>query len=249
MNKTRTYFALMAIVIVVLASVSTYFSLKFYSNLEELHRSRVYQAYLAADDVYRKLRWFTGLYYESMRVMNASLRSSYCNETKVRVIISTCKLLEYYAERFWVDIKRDFSVLSLLAYHYKEIPFFNTTAYNTVYTVVSEALAQAWWAGTGKGDVELLNETPTLLWELYYLLGIDQNEHETPSKSKLEGLARCFYELADYWYVEYNRDRSNIPTDLTQPQTALEWVVGNATALHQELIQWDKYRPPPGYFY
>lgn len=246
MNKMKIYFASMAIVIVALASVSMYFSLKAHNSLEELHRSRVYQASLAADDVYRKLRWFTGLYYKSMRGMNASLRSSYCNETKVRVIISTCKLLEYYAERFWEDIKRDFGVLSLLAYHYKEIPFFNTTAYNTVYGVISEALAQAWWAGTGKGDVELLNETPTFLWELYYLLGIDQNEHETLPNSKLDGLAWCFHLLESYWWAEYGR--SNIPTYRTHPQTALEWAVGNATALHQELIQWDKYHPPPGHF-
>lgn len=246
MNRTRIYFiTLMAIVIVVLALVSVYFSLKAYGSLEELHRSRVYQAYLAANDIHRKLDWFTSLYYESMRRMNASLRSSYYNETKFQVILSTCIFLEYGAVRFWRDIKEDFSVLYVLAYHYKEIPFFNMTAYNTVYKVIGEALGQIWWAGLGMGDAEILNETPTFIWELYHVLGIDQYEQETTPKSKLHGLAWCFQELAYYWEAEYAYGRSNIPTYLTHPQTALEWAVGNATALHQELIQWGKYHPTP----
>lgn len=239
----------MAVVIVALASVSIHISLKVNSSLEELHRSRVYQAYLAANDICRKLRWFTGLYYERMHMMNASLRASYYNETKVQVIILTCKFLEYCAERFWRDIKEDFGVLSVLAYYNKEIPFFNMTARNAVYNVIGEALGQIWWAAVGKGTEEILNETPTFMWELYYLLGIDQVGHETSPKSKLEGLAWCFRELADYWKAEYSYGRSNIPTYLTHPQTALEWALGNATALHQELLRWDKYHSLPGDFY
>lgn len=72
------------------------------------------------------------------------------------------------------------------------------------------------------------------------MLGVDQVEQEQP-ESGLLALYRCFSELYSYWYAESHYGKKNLPEYLTHPQTALERAVGIATALHQELIQWDKY--------
>ena len=246
MNRTKIVSALLiAVLIIALASFSVYLSLESHRNYEELHKSRVYEAYLAAYDVNRKLSWFTGLFYDNIYELTTLLRpeNSYYNESKVRVIEWKCDLLDYCAERFWIDIKGDLTNLRRLAYYDKEIPFFNTTAFDTVYGVIHEALGQVGWAMMGKGEAEILNETPAFLWDLYYVLGIDQVV-TSQSKSKMEGLAWCFDEVESYWYAESQLGRSNLPKYLTQPQIALEWAVGNVTVLHQELIQRDKYHTP-----
>jgi hypothetical protein len=245
-NRTKIVFiSSIAIAIIALASVGAYFYVRSQSDLKELHKSRVYEAYLAAYDVSRKLGWFTGLYYDNIYEMDALLRpeNSYYNESNVRVIEWKCDLLDYCAERFWIDVREDFSELRRLAYYDKEIPFFNTTAYNTVHGVIYEALGQVGWAMMGKGEAGILNETSAFLWELYYVIGIDQVVTEQP-KSKLEGLTWCFNELESYWWAESQLEKGNLPTYLTQPQIALEWAVANATSLHQELAQWDKYHTP-----
>ena len=73
-----------------------------------------------------------------------------------------------------------------------------------------------------------------------YVLEIELVVTSQP-KSRMEGLAWCFDKLGSYWCTESQLGRSNLLKYLTQPQIALEWVVGNATALHQEIIQGDKY--------
>lgn len=244
-KKKIVSISLVTIVIIALASFNVYLSLESCRNYEELHKSRVYEAYLAAYDVNRKLSWLTGTFYDNIYELTAMLRpeNSYYNESKVRVIEWKCDLLGYCAERFWIDVKGDLSDLRRLGHYDKEIPFFNTTAFNTVYAAIHEALGQVGWAMMGKGEEGILNETPAFLWELYYVLGVDQVVNGQP-KSKMEGLSWCFNELESYWYAESYYGRGNLPKYLTLPQTALEWAVGNATALHQELVQWDKYHTP-----
>lgn len=92
----------------------------------------------------------------------------------------------------------------------------------------------------GKKREEILDETPAFLWELYYVLGVDQVEEEQ-QKGGILGLAFCFSKLDSYWYSEATYGKGNVPHEAAPPRIALEWAVGNATALHQELIQWDKY--------
>jgi hypothetical protein len=57
----------------------------------------------------------------------------------------------------------------------------------------------------------------------------------------MEGLAWSFDALESYWSAELQYGRDNIPARYTLPQTALEWAMANATALHQELMQWNQY--------
>jgi len=189
-RKKLVSISLIGIVVVALASFVVYFYLESNRAYEELHKSRVYEAYLAAYDVNRKLSWFTGMFYYNIYELTTMLRpeNSHYNESKVRVIEWKCDLLDYCAERFWIDIKKDLTDLRRLAHYDKEIPFFNTTAFDTVYGVIREALGQVGWAMMGKGDEEILNETPAFLWELYYVLGIDQVVTGQP-KSKMEGLS------------------------------------------------------------
>jgi len=246
MNKKKIIsISIVAIVIIALASLSVNFSLENNRNLEELHKSHVQEAQLAASDIWQKLSWFVGLYYNEIHDLTAMLRpeNSYYNETKLRVIYGKCELLRYVAERFWIDVEEDLGLLRGQAYYDKYISFFNGTAFNTVYGAVRESLGQVDWAGRGKTSEEALNETQTFLWELYYVLGIDQIEQES-KMSGLEGLARCFYELENYWYAEIYYGGGNIPKYLTPLETALEWAVRNATDLHQDLIQWDQYHEP-----
>jgi hypothetical protein len=243
MDKKKVVSILLILTMTVtLASFVVYFSLESNRAYGELHKSRVYDAYLDANDIAHKLGSFTYNFYDNIYELNALLRpeNSKYNETKQRTIILKCELLETYAKRGWLDISRDLMDLRRLAYLDKEIPFFNVSAFETVYNVIREAFGQVEWATLGKGE-EILNETLPFLWELYYVLGVDQVEQYPPAESGLLALDWCFTELYGYWYAESHYGKENLPSYLTPPQTALEWSVGNATALHQELIQWDKY--------
>lgn len=228
--------------IVTLASFVVYFSIESNRVYGELHKSLVYGAYLDANDIARELGSFTYNFYDNIHRLNSSLRreTSVYDETKERIILGKCELLETYAERGWFDISRDLNDLRRLADLDKEIPFFNASVFETVYNVIREAFGQVEWATRGKGE-EILNETLPFLWELYYLLGVDQVEQYPPAESGLLALDWCFTELYGYWYAESKYGKGDILTGKTPPQTVLEWAVGNATALHQELIQWDKY--------
>lgn len=243
MNRKKKIISisLVAIVIIALASFNVYAR----TRSEELHRSRAYEAYLAAQDVNRKLSWFTDMFYDNIYELNATLspENSNSNESNLRVIEWKCDLLDHCAERSWIDINEDLLDLSRLRDYDKEIPFFNITAFDTVHEAIQEALEQVAWATMAKGDKDILNEAPAFLWKLYYVLGIDQVVSEQP-KSKMEGVSWCFNELESYWYAESYYGRDNLPKYLTLPQTALEWAVGNATALHEELIRWDEYHTP-----
>lgn len=234
---------LISIVIVALVVLVVYHKLESNKAYEELHRSRVYEAYLDANDISRKIGWFTYKFYDEVYDLNRWLRSEAFNGTKESIISAKCGFLRTYAERYWLDIRRDLSDLSRLTYLDKEIPFLNSSAFKTVHDAIREALGQVEWTTLGKTWEEILNETPETLWELYYVLGVNQVEQEQP-ESGLLALDRCFSKLYSYWYSEATYGKGNMPHDATPPRIALEWAVGNATALHQELIQWDKYHSP-----
>lgn len=234
---------LISIVIVALVVLVVHHKLESNKAYEELHRSRVYEAYLDANDISRKIGWFTYKFYDEVYDLNRWLRSEASNGTKESIISAKCGFLRTYAELYWLDIRRDLSDLSRLAYLDKEIPFLNSSAFKTVHDAIREALGQVEWTTLGKTWEEVLNETPETLWELYYVLGVNQVEQEQP-ESGLLALDRCFSKLYSYWYSEATYGKGNMPHDATPPRIALEWAVGNATALHQELIQWDKYHSP-----
>ena len=246
MDRKKVFSTLLIlIVIVALGAFIVYYYLESTKAYEELHKSRVYEAYLDADDISRKLLSFTCEFYDNLNELPWLLRpeNSEYNETKYRIIYGKVTLLRTYVEDAWLDIRRDLNDLKRLTYLDTEIPFLNTSAFETVYSAIHEALGQVGWATLGKGWKEILNETPAFLWELYYVLGVDLVEQEE-QKSGMLGLAFCFSELDTYWYSESKYGKGNVPSDWTRPQIALEWAVGNATALHQELTRWDKYHEP-----
>ncbi|MEM2995732.1 MAG: hypothetical protein QXI91_06965 [Candidatus Bathyarchaeia archaeon] len=129
--------------------------------------------------------------------------------------------------------------LRSLAYRDKNIIFLNETEFDIVYNTIRESLGQIDWATRGKTDAQILNETPNFLWELYYLLGLNQWIEQLPPRTKLIGLSDCFDELESYW-DQYARE-GRVDSSKTPPQTALACAVEKATMLHQELTRWDKY--------
>lgn len=236
-RKKLVSISLIGIVVVALASFVVYFYLESNRAYEELHKSRLHEAYLDANDVSRKIGWFTYAFYDNIHELNGLLRpeNSKYNETKEWIIWGKCDFLRTFAERCWLDIRRDLRNLRRLTYLDKEIRFLNSSEFDAVYNVIREALGQVGWTTLGKTGEEVLNETPAILWELYYVLGVNQVEQEQP-QSGLLALDRYFQKLYSYWYSEATYGKGNMPHDATHPKIALD-----ATDLYQKLIQWDGY--------
>lgn len=112
-------------VIVAFAFSAVHFFLESNSTYGELHKSRVYEAYLDANDIARKLSSFTYNFYDNIHELDALLRpeNSKYNETKERIIYGKCELLRTQAKNSWLDISQDLMNLRRLAYLDKEIPF------------------------------------------------------------------------------------------------------------------------------
>ncbi len=224
MNRKKVVSILIILTVTAsLAFSALHFFLERSSAYGELHKSLVYEAYLDANDIARKLSWFTNGFYDNIHELNSLLRpeNSEYNETKKRVISWKCEVIEICAARGWIDIGQNLSDLRRLAYLDKDIPFFNTSAFETIYKILREALGQVEWARLGKTGEEQLDETPAFLWELYYVLGVNQVEEEHP-ESGLSALGRCFTELYGYWYAESKYGKEDLPTYLTPPRIALD---------------------------
>ena len=78
--------------------------------------------------------------------------------------------------------------------------------------------------------------------------GAEENIRKEEDSLVLEfvkGDESAFYELYNYWWLE-SKYGENKPTtsERVDPQLSLEWIHGNATFLHQELIQWSEYHTP-----
>jgi hypothetical protein len=179
MNKRLISITLVTIVIIILlASFDVYFYFENNRVREELHESRVDEAYLVAYDIARRLLSFTGTFYRTIHDLNSTLtpENTQYNESKMYAIAWKSSTITTSAENSWTDIRGDFGALRTLAYVDEEIPFFNQSGFDAVYEALREALGQAAWATMGKTADEMLNETPAFLWDLYYVLGIDQVE-------------------------------------------------------------------------
>lgn len=111
------------------------------------------------------------------------------------------------------------------------------TAYGDTYYNVSEtvkyAVNQLDWTTSGR----LPTEHHRLMYELCHILGADQYM-ATGNATQLPEISQTFFTL--YLYRD-NRSKSQ-PTS-TVLDTELGWALGNATQLHQNLLNWHNQNP------
>lgn len=236
-KKMKITYALIAILIVALVITNVYFYLEN-TNLSSLvKQNQLKQMYKAAEDVWSHLGSFEAWYDDSMWRLHYYVEGSFSNQTKDSLIWTTGYLLDRYSDRISYDIKGDLSTLKWLDETSLQI-------YENISNTVEYALAQVEWAMLGRGD---LNESYTLLWELYHILGVDQITR-IENLSRLRGIERSFNFLSNYWRSEYYFIRTNgrdkIPSYYPKPEVALEWALGNATALYPELTEWHERTKP-----
>ena len=110
------------------------------------------------------------------------------------------------------------------------------TAYGDTYYNVSEtvkyAVNQLDWT-TGR----LPTEHHRLMYELCHILSADQYM-ATGNATQLPEISQTFFRLYLYW-----DNRSKNQQTSTLPDTELGWAVGNATQLHQNLLDWHNRNP------
>jgi hypothetical protein len=244
-KKTVFPILLVLMVIVALAVAVVYSQIENSKTYERLHKTHAYTAYRNAQHLGGKLSKYAYSFYAEIHDLTRLLRpeNSEYNETKLRAIYGKLELLRASAESVWLDVHQDLQDLRRLAYNDNEIPFLNASAYATVFDAAREALGQIEWAAMGKGPTETLDETPAFLWALYDVLGLSQIGEEDERNSGLLGLGWCFRELGFYWDAESHYGREGMPGYLPPPQTVLDWIAANATALHAQVTQWENYRP------
>ena len=236
-KRTIVAYSLMAIFLVALIATNVYFYLENNNLRSLLRQDCLREMSEKAGDVWSRVSSFMGWYDDCMWRLQGDLEQDFSNETKERLIWTTAYLLDCYSDGVAIDVERDFNRLRRLDEEFYEI-------YNNVSDTVEYALAQVDWTMLGRADA---NERVTLLWELYYLLGVDQISR-LENFSALRGIAYSFNRLWSYWDREYyfllTNGRITMPSYLTKPEVALEWALGNATALYQELTEWHERTKP-----
>lgn len=236
-KRIKITYALIAILIVALVITNVYFYLEN-NNLSSLVRQdRLRRMWEKAEDVWSHLNSFEGWYYDCMWRLKSDLLQGYSNETEERLIWRTAYLLSKYSDRVRYDVESDLTTL-------KNSDETSRQIYENTSNTVEYALAQVEWAMLGRGDS---NESYTLLWELYYILGVDQITMGE-NLSRLRGIENSFRLLSNYWRSEYyfilTNGRQKIPSYYPKPEKALEWALGNATVLYQELTEWHERTKP-----
>ena len=239
MKRTKIAYSLMVMFIVALASTNLYFYFENNNLKSLLEQDRIKELSEKAADVWSRLGSFEGWYDYCMWELNRDLKENVSSEVKNLLVGRTETLLDRYSDRVYYDVKNDLKRLWWL----DEEP--SSRVYDNVSDTVTYALGQVDWATLGRGT----NESVTLLWELYYMLGVDQITR-AENLSGLRGIEFSFLRLYDYWDREYyfllTNGRDKIPSYLAKPEVCLEWALGNATALYQNLTEWHE-RTKPSY--
>lgn len=237
-KKIKITYALIAILIVALVITNVYFYLEN-NNLSSLVRQEhMRMMWEKAEDVHSCLRSFESFYYLSIQELQSDLNRNLSNETIERLVWRTAHFLMHYSDEVFFDVEHDLWFLSTLD---EETP---SEVYENVSNTVEYALGQVSWSFLGRGDP---NESYTLLWELYYILGVDQITR-IENFSGLRGIEYSFSHLSSYWHSEYSfiltNGRQKIPSYYPKPEKALKWALGNATVLYQELTEWHERTKP-----
>jgi len=237
-KKMNIIYILITILIVALVITNVYFYLENINQSSLVRQNQLSQMGEKAEDVWSRLSSFEGWYYDSMwrlhYYVEGSFSDSFSNQTKESLIWTTGYLLHRYSDRVSYDVERDLTSLKWLDGTSRAI-------YENISDTLKYALVQIDWTMLGRGN---LTESYTLLWELYYMLGVDQSEN----LSGLGGIENSFNLLSIYWSSEYyfilTNGRQKIPSDCPKPETALEWALGNATVLYQQLNEWHERTKP-----
>lgn len=230
LRKMKIAYSLIAVLVIASVTANVYFYLENRNLSNLVTQNRLREMWEKAEDIWSRLTSFVGWYYDCMWRLQSDLKQGFSAKTEERLIWRTSYLLERYSDRVRYDVERDFNTLS-----WSHEPFRLTYVY--ISNAVEYALDQTDWATRARKT----NESYELLWELYYILGADQITR-AENLSRLRGIANSFSFLSSYWRSEYyfilTNGRQKIPSYLPKPETALDWALGNATALHQALTEW-----------
>lgn len=239
MNKKKAFYvSLMVIILISSLSLCIYFYIENRRIREELRNLQLRLASEYADNIYRDLYHFLSAFYYHMADLTTYLARGFPAEVNTYILNMKCNILESVALKNLGMICQCMYGLYSIAHH-GGIIFFDWTDYQMVHNVIYDVLWQIRYAResqVGKTDEEFISGTLTFLWELYHLVGADLAVF--PENSKLGQLAWCFHILYHYWNEELAGIKYSVPI-----QTILGWILGNATALHQDIVQWDKYHP------
>jgi hypothetical protein len=222
---------LLGILVVALASTSVYFFLDNGVLRSLLTQDQLRDMSEKAGNVYSRIESFTGWYDACMEKIRYDTRLVISNETKQHLVWRSWEYLDRYSDRASYDIEEDLGTLSYMDEKS------SWGIYQNISDTIGYAIGQVDWAVLGRPSDEGLS----LMWELYYLLGVDQIT-ESENLTDLRAISRSFSLMSQYWYSEWtftiSQGRSPIPEYLPKPHVALEWAFGNATALYRKLAQW-----------
>lgn len=216
-------FAIIMIMLIFAASLLGYFyaennNLKRQSELARLSKMEV-----AAEDIYYYRLWsyasFYGTYMQNVR--------QYSNDSNV--VIAGGRLLEYYSQIVVYAIQDDLRTLMALDVAKSR------AIYENVSDTLDHALDSIRLAVNGRDS----NESLSLLWDLYYIFGVDQWSR-SENLTGLGGLDWAFMELSSYWHYGsiYYGFMDTMPLDQPNLNLILDWILGNSTALHGALTEW-----------
>jgi hypothetical protein len=234
MQREKIIYSTFLVVVIVLAwTVASFYVINNSQNISlEQEHARVLAMY--SKDMWTQTRNLGDFFLRYYQFTEADQNQPNITENFLGMLESRSFTLLNYEARSALDVvKTDSQTLSTfnLDYGAKYTAYVN--AHYNVSVTVEYAVNQLDWTTSGR----LPTEHHQLMYGLCHILGADQYM-ATGNTTQLPEISQTFFRLYLYW-----DSRSKNQQTSTLLDTELGWAVGNATQLHQNLLDWHNQNP------